>query len=153
MKVLIIHGPNLNVLGAREPHLYGHQTLADINKILLERAQELGCELETFQSNSESRIIDHIQASKDSIHGIVINPAAFTHTSIAIRDSLLATGIPFVEVHLSNVYTREPFRKESFFSDIAIGVVSGFGADSYVLGLDGLVRRLILQQHTGHRKD
>jgi 3-dehydroquinate dehydratase-2 len=146
MKILVIHGPNLNLLGQREPDLYGCKSLQDINQILFERARELEIKLETFQTNSESKIVDKIQEVKDSVDGILINPGGFTHTSVSIRDALLATGIPFVEVHLSNIYGRETFRRHSFLSDIAMGVVCGFGADSYLIGLDGLVRRLSSQK-------
>lgn len=142
MKILVIHGPNLNLLGTREPGVYGTETLADIDRMLEERAAALGVALETFQSNSESRIVDRIQEARGAVQGILINPAAFTHTSVSIRDALLATGIPFVEVHISNIHAREEFRKRSFFSDVALGVVSGFGAYGYVLGLDGLVQKV-----------
>jgi 3-dehydroquinate dehydratase-2 len=150
MKILVIHGPNLNLLGVREPRIYGPHSLQDINKMLIEEARELEVELEIFQSNSESKIVDRIQQAKDWVGGILINPAAFTHTSVAIRDALLATGIPFVEVHLSNISGRESFRSHSFLSDIAVGVVSGFGADSYVLGLDGLVRKVSAEEKNAY---
>ncbi len=142
MKILVIHGPNLNLLGTREPHVYGTCTLSDIDRMLEERAAALGVDLETMQANAEATIVDRIHRARAAVKGILINPAAFTHTSVAIRDALLATGIPFVEVHISNIYAREEFRKTSLFSDIAKGVVSGFGPYGYVLGLEGLVQGL-----------
>ena len=143
MKILILHGPNLNLLGSRETEIYGSQTLDDINEALRERAAALGVDIqEILQTNSESVLIERIQAARGKMDGIVINPAAYTHTSIALRDALLATGIPFVEVHLSNVYAREPFRHRSYFSDVAVGIVAGFGPESYLLALEGLIRRL-----------
>ena len=143
MKIMVLHGPNLNLLGARETELYGQKTLRDIDESIAKRAEEMGVQLqESHQTNSESDLVDRIQAAQGKVDGIVINPAAYTHTSVAVRDALLATGIPFVEVHLSNVYAREPFRHRSYFSDIAVGIVAGFGPDSYLLGLEGLIRRL-----------
>jgi len=143
MKVLVLHGPNLALLGKREPGLYGTCTLDEIDQRIRNKAQELGVSVqEIFQSNSESDLIDTIHAAAGLADGILFNPAGYTHTSVALRDALLATGIPFVEVHLSNVHSREPFRKISFFSDIALGVVSGFGPESYTLGLEGLVRKI-----------
>ncbi len=139
MKVLVLHGPNLNLLGQREPGLYGDCTLEQINSNLRELAGQLGIELDLLQSNSEGTLVEYIQeALKKGVHGILINPAAYGHTSIAIRDALLAVGIPFVEVHLSNTHAREPFRHYTYLSDIAAGVVVGFHADSYLLGLRGL---------------
>ena len=143
MKIMILHGPNLNLLGSRETELYGLKTLGDIDESLVRRAEELGVHIrESHQTNAESDLVERIQAARGKIDGIVINPAAYTHTSIAVRDALLATGIPFVEVHLSNVYAREAFRHRSYFSDIAVGVVAGFGPDSYLLALEGLIRHL-----------
>jgi 3-dehydroquinate dehydratase-2 len=143
MKIMILHGPNLNLLGTRETELYGRKTLDDINESLRRRAEELGVEIqENLQTNSESELVERIQAAQGKIDGIVINPAAYTHTSIALRDALLATGIPFVEVHLSNVHAREPYRHQSYLSDIAVGIVAGFGPDSYLLALEGLIKRL-----------
>lgn len=132
-KLLVLHGPNLNLLGTREPNLYGQQTLEQIDTALKLAAQQQGCELSTFQSNAEFELINQIQQCKADF--IIINPAAFTHTSVALRDALLAVKIPFIEVHLSNVFAREPFRQHSYFSDIARGVISGFGAESYHLAL------------------
>jgi len=142
-RVLVLNGPNLNMLGVREPGLYGRATLDEINAMLAERARALGVEISCFQSNAEAEIVEHIHgALRAGVDGIVINPAAFTHTSIAIRDALLAVGVPFVEVHLSNVHAREPFRRHSYLADKALGVIAGFGARSYLLALDGIVHAL-----------
>jgi len=150
MRIMILHGPNLNLLGSRETELYGRKTLDDINESLRSRAEELGHEIqENLQTNSESALVERIQAAQGKVDGIVINPAAYTHTSIALRDALLATGIPFVEVHLSNVHAREPYRHQSYLSDIAVGVVAGFGPDSYLLALEGLIKRLESEEQTG----
>ena len=134
-RVLILHGPNLNLVGTREPGLYGRETLADIERRLHELASKLGVVLETFQSNSEGKLVDRIQAARESADAIVINAGAYTHTSVAIRDALLATELPVIEVHLSNTYKREAFRHRSLIADIAVGQIVGFGADSYLLGL------------------
>lgn len=142
-KVLVLHGPNLNLLGLREPEHYGKDTLANIDERLINRAQEAGLSLETFQSNSEAELISKIQSlAKQDIGFIIINPAAFTHTSVAMRDALAAVKIPFIEVHLSNIYAREAFRHHSYFSDIATGVISGLGAESYALALDYVIHQL-----------
>ncbi len=134
--ILVLHGPNLNLLGSREPSVYGHATLDEINNKLQHFARMQGANLLHFQSNSESALIDRIHlARQDGVNFIVINPAAFTHTSVALRDALTAVAIPFIEVHLSNVFAREPFRKESYFSDLAIGVISGLGATGYELAV------------------
>jgi 3-dehydroquinate dehydratase-2 len=138
MKFLVLHGPNLNLLGKREPGIYGSQTLADINSSLVELSVEIGCELVFFQSNTEGELIDTIQTSAEECHGILINPAAYTHTSIAIRDALSAVGHPCVEVHLSNIHRRETFRHNSMIAPVAIGQICGFGRDSYLLGLRAL---------------
>jgi len=142
MRILVIHGPNLNMLGKREPEIYGSSTLDDVNTRLGKEAKELGAEVEFFQSNSEGEIVGRIQAAMDSTDGILINPGGYTHTSVAIRDAILSTGLPVVEAHMSNIYKREDFRQKSYVSAVALGVVSGFGADSYSLGLRGLVNYL-----------
>ena len=142
MDLLLINGPNLNLVGKREPSIYGSQTLEDIQKELFNLASELDAKLKFFQSNSEGEMIDCIQKSVGSIDGILINAGAYTHTSIALRDALLGVAIPFVEVHLSNIYSREEFRHKSFLSDKALGMVCGFGPISYQLALKGIVSYL-----------
>ena len=137
-KILVIHGPNLNMLGQREPEIYGHQSLDGINAGLLSLGEKLGMEVETFQSNHEGEIVDRIQLAVGSCDGILINPAAYTHTSIAIRDALSLLDIPVVEIHLSNINKREPFRQKSLIADIAKARLAGFGAQGYLLGLKGL---------------
>lgn len=140
--ILVIHGPNLNLLGQREPGHYGVDTLDSINQELTDLAQENAVDLCVFQSNHEGQIIDRIhQAFQEATDFIVINPAAFTHTSVAIRDALLGCSIPFIEVHLSNVHAREEFRQHSFLSDIAVGVISGLGKESYLLALSAAISR------------
>jgi 3-dehydroquinate dehydratase-2 len=130
--ILVLHGPNLNMLGGREPDIYGRITLDEINARLTKLASENGATLSCFQSNAEAALVDRVQQARtDGTQFIVINPAAFTHTSVALRDALAAVAIPFIEVHLSNVFAREAFRKESFFSDLAVGVISGLGAAGY----------------------
>jgi len=142
-KILVIHGPNLNLLGGREPALYGQATLAEIDADLAGIARGSGHDLSSFQSNSEGALIDRVHAAaKDGIAFIVINPGALTHTSIALRDALAAVKIPFIEVHLSNVHAREAFRHHSYLADLAVGVITGFGADSYRLGVTAALRRL-----------
>jgi 3-dehydroquinate dehydratase-2 len=142
-KLLLLHGPNLNLLGTREPEVYGHATLAGIDADLAQRAAAAGHALESLQSNGELALIDRVQAAaSDGTAFILINPAAFTHTSVALRDALAATGLPFIEIHLSNPHAREPFRHNSFFSDLAVGIVAGFGADSYRYALDAAIARL-----------
>jgi 3-dehydroquinate dehydratase-2 len=134
--ILVLHGPNLNLLGSREPKHYGTQTLADIDAALLAQGQAAGVTVACYQSNAEHELIARIHAARDANIGfIVINPAAFTHTSVALRDALAAVAIPFIEVHLSNVHAREPFRHKSFFSDLAVGVISGLGANGYLFAL------------------
>ena len=142
MDLLLINGPNLNLVGKREPSIYGSQTLENIQEDLLNSAKALDTKLKFFQSNSEGEIIDCIQKSVGSIDGILINAGAYTHTSIALRDALLGVAIPYVEVHLSNIYSREEFRHTSFLSDKAVGMVCGFGPISYQLALQGLVSYL-----------
>lgn len=133
-RISVIHGPNLNLLGSREPEHYGKMTLDDINASLKNRAKELNIDIEFFQSNSESKIVNKIQSLSTDF--TIINPAAFTHSSVAIRDSLVAKNVKFIEVHLSNVFAREDFRKNSFFSDVAIGIISGLGAEGYIAALN-----------------
>lgn len=141
--ILVLHGPNLNLLGSREPETYGSLTLAQINLSLTEQAKARGHHLLSLQSNAEYELIDRIQAARsEGVDFIIINPAAFTHTSVALRDALLAVAIPFIEVHLSNVHRREAFRHHSYFSDIADGVIVGLGADGYRLALDAALTRL-----------
>ncbi len=135
-KILVVNGPNLNLLGSREPQHYGAQSLNDIIQALTTQASTLGHDLEHVQANAEHELVDHIQhAARAAVGFIIINPAAFTHTSVAIRDALLAVEIPFIEVHLSNVHAREAFRTQSYFSDIAVGVISGLGPQGYSLAL------------------
>ncbi|MDE0886545.1 MAG: type II 3-dehydroquinate dehydratase [Myxococcota bacterium] len=140
--ILVIHGPNLNLLGTREPDIYGHATLADIDGGLAEQAGQLGCAVESYQSNHEGELIDRIQAAMGSCEGILINPGGLTHSSVSLRDALSATGLPVLEVHLSNVFAREPFRHQSFVSGIALGVISGLGARGYSVGLEALVAHI-----------
>ncbi|MGE5489784.1 MAG: type II 3-dehydroquinate dehydratase [Actinomycetota bacterium] len=142
-RILVIHGPNLNLLGTREPDHYGRATLADINLVLSRRAESAEAELETFQSNHEGALIERVHAAREQgVQAIIINPAGYTHTSVALRDALAAVAIPFVEVHLSNVYAREPFRHHSYFSALAIGVISGLGSEGYMLALEYLLNKL-----------
>lgn len=143
MNILVIHGPNLHLLGRREPDTYGTTTLEQINDRLQRKAKELRVTVECFQSNHEGEVLDRIGEAMDLFDAILINPAAWTHTSVALRDALAATGLPVVEVHLSNVYAREAFRHVSFTAPICVGQIAGFGADSYVLGLEGLHRHLL----------
>jgi 3-dehydroquinate dehydratase II len=141
--VLVLHGPNLNLLGRREPEIYGSTTLAEIDQQLKAFADSCGIELASFQSNAEHELVERIQrAAEDGFDWIVINPAAFTHTSVALRDALKAVGLPFVEVHLSNPDSREPFRRHSYLADLAAGRIAGFGADSYLLALQAVVNRI-----------
>lgn len=144
MKIIVINGPNLNMLGKREPEIYGSLTLEDIESFLASRAEvaDGDVNLSFFQSNSEGDIVTAIQDARGKFDGLIINPAAYTHTSVAIRDAVLSAGLPVVEVHLSNIYRREDFRQKSFVSGVSVGVVSGFGAESYYLGLLGLVEHL-----------
>ena len=142
-RILVLNGPNLNLLGKREPGHYGTETLENITKRLAELAEEKGAELESLQSNAEHEMIARVHAApSEGIDFIIINPAAFTHTSVGLRDALLAVGIPFIEVHLSNIYAREEFRKHSYFSDVAVGVISGLGPIGYDLALRAAVRYL-----------
>ena len=139
--ILVLNGPNLNLLGSREPEHYGTTTLADINQQLAIRATELGCSLETFQTNHEGELVDRIhKAGEDNIDFIIINPAAFTHSSVAVRDAISGVHIPFIEMHLSNVHAREEFRQHSYFSDLAVGVISGLGPQGYDLALQAAMQ-------------
>lgn len=146
--ILVLHGPNLNLLGLREPGIYGTVTLADINKLLHQEANSLLCKVETLQSNHEGVLVDAIQAARTQHQGILINAGAYTHTSVALRDALAAVALPVVEVHLSNIYQREPFRHHSFIAPVAVGQISGFGAESYRLGLCALIHTLKTRTNT-----
>ncbi len=143
MKILLLNGPNLNMLGTREPEIYGSLSLLDIEKQLQEKASEHQIELNTFQSNAEHELVDRIQQSiNQGVKFILINPAAFTHTSVAIRDALASVRLPFIEIHLSNPHAREPFRKQSYFSDLAVGIIAGFGVNSYLMAFESAVKHL-----------
>lgn len=139
MRILVLHGPNLNLLGKREPEIYGRATLAEIEAQLVRLSQDLGVEIESRQSNHEGDLVDWIQEAAGEFAGILLNPAAYTHTSVALRDAIAGTGIPIVEVHLSNPASREAFRHVSYVAPVAVGTVAGFGKDSYLLGLQALV--------------
>jgi 3-dehydroquinate dehydratase-2 len=142
VRILVVHGPNLNLLGTREPEIYGTTSLAEIDGQLAAAAKDEGCEIESCQSNHEGVLIDRIQECRGWADGILINPGGLTHSSVALRDALVAAELPVVEVHLSNVYARESFRHQSYVSGIALGVVSGFGPMSYLMGLDALLAHL-----------
>jgi len=147
-QILALNGPNLNLLGEREPEVYGRTTLAGINAALAAQAEAAGHTLTSFQSNAEHELIERVQTAKRSGTAfILINPAAFTHTSVALRDALAAVAIPFIEVHLSNPHAREAFRRQSYFSDLAVGVIAGFGADSYRYALDAAIKHLATPSH------
>lgn len=140
MKILVVHGPNLNLLGKREPHIYGTVTLDEINGRLLALAKELGVEVSCYQSNHEGELVQKVQEAMGDYQAIVINPGAYTHTSVALRDAIASTGIIAVEVHLSNIYRREEFRQHSYISGVAAGQITGFGPESYLLGLRAAVQ-------------
>ncbi|MFC3122660.1 type II 3-dehydroquinate dehydratase [Agaribacter flavus] len=142
MKILLLNGPNLNLLGKREPDIYGSETLADVEKYLREYASQCDCELSCLQSNAEHVLLDAIHQAMGSIDGVIINPGALTHTSVALRDAFLGTKLPFIEVHLSNVHARESFRHKSFLSDVAEGIIVGCGTLGYKLALDALIQKL-----------
>jgi len=139
MRICVLHGPNLNLLGTREPEVYGTVTLSEIDEQLRVRGSELGAQIQTYQSNHEGELVDQIQKLSEGVDGWLVNAAGLTHSSVALRDALVASRKPFVEVHLTNIYAREPFRHRSLLSDAALGVVAGFGAHSYLFGLDGLL--------------
>ena len=142
-RILVLHGPNLNLLGRREPEIYGRITLVDIHTTLEARGRAAGVQIESFQSNSEGELIDRVQAAAaEGIQFIIINPGGYTHTSVALRDAFAAVAIPFIEVHLSNIHAREAFRHHSYFSDIAVGVICGLGAQGYELALDAALARI-----------
>lgn len=142
-KLLLLNGPNLNLLGTREPEIYGATTLADIENRLTELATEAGHELDCLQSNAEHDLVDRVQqAQREGVSFIIVNPAAFTHTSVALRDAITGVNIPFIELHLSNVHAREEFRRESYFSDLAVGVITGLGAQGYELALQAAIARV-----------
>ena len=147
MRIAVIHGPNLRLLGDREPWLYGTGTLRDIDEALRELADQLGVELETFQSNHEGEILDHLEAVAGRVQGVLINPAGLTHTSVSLRDALAGVGLPCVEVHLSNPAAREEFRRNSFVAPVSVATVAGFGENSYLFGLRGLVKHI--EESTG----
>ena len=140
--ILLLNGPNLNLLGTREPDIYGSTTLADVEKSLSSVANQLGHSLETCQSNAEAELVDRVQNAADHVAFILVNPGAFTHTSLALRDALLAVSIPFIEIHISNIYAREDFRKRSYYSDIAVGTIAGLGPQGYELALSAAHRYL-----------
>lgn len=149
-RLLVLHGPNLNLLGTREPEVYGRVTLSEIDQALMARAKEAGVELATFQSNHEGQLVDRVQAARaEGVEFVLINPAAYTHTSVALRDALAGVGIPFVEIHLSNVHRREPFRHHSYFSDVAEGVICGLGWKGYLYALEFALERLASQNARG----
>jgi 3-dehydroquinate dehydratase-2 len=142
VKILVLHGPNLNLLGMREPHVYGHMTLAEINQRLAELGETLGCEVTCQQSNHEGMLIDWLHEARERANGVVLNPGGLTHTSVALRDAIAAIGIPVVEVHLSNTQAREEFRRHSLVAPVCLGSISGFGWYSYALGLRALANHL-----------
>jgi len=142
LHILVLHGPNLNLLGTREPTVYGEATLAEINDMLMELGKELGVSVETRQSNIEGELVTWIQQAPSQFQGLVFNPAAYTHTSIALRDAVTGVGLPMVEVHLSNIHRRESFRRRSYLASVSLGQISGFGPQSYSLGLRALVHTL-----------
>jgi 3-dehydroquinate dehydratase-2 len=145
-KILVLHGPNLNLLGTREPAIYGCASLSELNTQLVRKASASGIELVARQSNSEAELIDLIHQAANKFDWIIFNPAAYTHTSIALRDALCAIAIPFIEIHISNIHSREPFRQHSYFSDIAQGVLCGFGTEGYLMALDKIIKELQLER-------
>jgi len=151
INILVIHGPNLNLLGEREPEWYGKLTLSAVNEMIVQKSNSLGCKVRIEQSNSEGEIVDLIQKAKKWAQGIIINPAAYTHTSIAIRDAIAAVNLPAIEVHLSNIYKREDFRQRSFIAAVCIGQISGFGPSGYVLALEALFDFLNKEREDGDK--
>ncbi|MBI2369767.1 MAG: type II 3-dehydroquinate dehydratase [Deltaproteobacteria bacterium] len=149
-RILVIHGPNLNLLGQREPGLYGATTLEELNEEIRKLAEALGAQVDCFQSNAEGELIDRVQSARGGYDGMLLNAGAYTHTSIALRDALIAVGLPAVEVHITNIYGREPFRQQSFLADVVIGQVTGFGKESYLLALRGLVGHLRARRTGGN---
>lgn len=149
MKILVLHGPNLNLLGTREPGVYGRETLNEINGAITELARELGVAVDCRQSNIEGELVTWVQEAAGHYQGLVLNPAAYTHTSVALRDAVVAVGIPLIEVHLSNIHNRESFRRRSYLAPVAVGQISGFGLNSYLLGLRAVVA--VLQPKPDHR--
>ena len=145
-RVLVIHGPNLNMLGNRETHIYGHQSLEEIDGQLTKLGKKLGVDVKTFQSNHEGVIVEQIQQAWNNFHGIIINPAAYTHTSVAIRDALAMLDVPVIEIHLSNINKREPFRHKSMIADIVAGRLAGFGSHGYLLALEGLAKMIKMDE-------
>ncbi len=141
-KILILNGPNLNMLGTREPETYGSQTLGEVEQLCIKRATSLGLGVEFLQSNSEGELVDYIQGAKEKFDGIIINPAAYSHTSIAIRDALISVDLPIIEVHISNIFKRETFRHHSYVSPVANGIICGLGTKGYLLALEALVEQL-----------
>jgi 3-dehydroquinate dehydratase-2 len=153
LRVAVVHGPNLNLLGQREPAVYGRGTLAELDRALVALGEELGVEVSCFQANGEGALVDHVQQAAAGVDGFLVNAAAYTHTSVALRDALSGVGRPFVEVHLSNVHARVPFRHHSYLADKAVGVVAGFGANSYLLGLRALAAHLRERAGRGAQAD
>lgn len=141
MLIAVLNGPNLNLLGEREPEIYGHDTLADIEALIRRAAEPLGCRIEWLQSNHEGVLVDAVQGLRGRVDGAIVNAAALTHSSLALRDAFLSVRVPFVEVHLSNLFAREPARRQSLLADLALGFICGFGAQGYVLALQALVER------------
>ncbi|MEW6682201.1 MAG: type II 3-dehydroquinate dehydratase [Nitrospirota bacterium] len=150
IRILVLHGPNLNLLGAREPDVYGPVTLEALDETIRAAAKQAGADVEIRQSNNEGELVTWIQGARDRFDALVINAAAYTHTSVAVRDAIVAAGVPTVDVHLSNIHAREPFRHHSYVAEVAVGQISGFGAHSYVLGIEAAIRH-VQSRHAKHR--